>query len=168
MKKQTTKKELSPTLAALISASITAVATVLVAVIGILPQLRADDAQKAQDLRSEVATLTKTVAGLTITAQDGRNGTQGNLTDALQAPHIQLRWAAVAAPAYDEYLNKATIALTRGGFTGVGNHGDVVFGFNREYTGLVWHISPDAVIFIAAGPDWQTADKDAENLKRGF
>ena len=100
--------------------------------------------------------------------QEGKTGTAIQQDD-LIAPHIQLRWEPVEnLMSQDVFINKGKEALNRSRFTGTGEKTNLVYGYDREYTGLVLYVQPNLVVFIVSGPNWETADRKVENLKRGF
>lgn len=101
--------------------------------------------------------------------QEGKTSTAIKQDIDVMAPHIQLQWKQVeVAMSRDVFINKGKEALNRSLFTGTGEKTNLVYGYDREYTGLVLYIQPNLVVFIVSGPNWETADKKVENLVRGF
>jgi len=153
----------------IITALITAATTIAVSFIGIVPQLQQGDVKKIEGLQNEINNLKQSVGAMSKLQPEGKSGTLKNQNEDPQAPHIQLRWAQIDPKTPpDQYLGKGQVALERSGFTGIGKNNDLIFGFDREYTGLVWSLTPGLVVFVVSGQDWQVADKKAENLRRGF
>lgn len=151
---------------ALISALIGAAASIAVAFISIVPQLRQADTKKIDNLTAELISLKKSVDEVKVLSRAG--GTSNQNTDTL-APHIQLGLSQTETKfSQDQLVTKGKEALNRSGFTGVGINDQVIYGFAKEYTGLVWGPSPNLIVFVVSGPDSQLADQKVQNLKRGF
>ena len=167
MKNPSLKTQSSNTKVAL-SALISAVAAIAVAFIGIVPQLRQGDTSRIADLEKELNSLKQAIAVMPARLGGTSVASRGETVD-YKAPHIRLRSGRIdTAAVWNEYLRKGREAMDRSGFTGMGTNEGVVYGFDREYTGLTWKISSGIVLFVVAGPDWKTADTKVENLKRGF
>jgi len=101
--------------------------------------------------------------------QDSKgSGTLNQVSDRL-SPFVQIRWTLLEArPSLDERITRGKVALDSAGFTGIETDIDLVYGFNREYTGMILCFSPDQAVFIVSGANWEVANTKAENLKRNF
>lgn len=153
----------------IITALITAASTIAVAFIGIVPQLRQADARKIEGMQVEIESLKESFGAMSTSSMEGKSGTSAGHNKEIQAPHIQVRWTQLDPKIQqDQYIGRAKEALGRSGFTGIERNEDVVFGFDREYTGLVKSLPSGLVMLIVSGPEWQIADKKAENLRRGL
>ena len=154
---------------AIATALITAVSTIAVAFIGVVPQMRQADARKIEGMQVEIDNLKRSVSSINISSMESKSGTSAGPRKDAQAPHIQMRWVQVDPKIQpDQYIDRAKGALDRSGFTGIDRNGDVVFGFDREYTGLIKILPSGLVMMIVSGLDWQIADTKVENLKRGM
>jgi hypothetical protein len=169
MKKPGPSKEQSAAKVAIITAIVTAASAISVAFIGIVPQLREADAQKIKGMQNEIDSLKQSVGAISGSNPEGKSGTPTNRTNDIQAPQIQLRWSQIDPEMSQvQYISRGKEALDRGGFRGIGTNENVIYGFDREYTGMVFSVTPGKVIFVVSGLNWQVADSKAENLRRGF
>lgn len=118
-------------------------------------------------MTSELSSLKQSVNEMKVSSREG--GTSRSQNTDIQAPHSQLELLQTDTKIpQDQHFNKGKEALNRSGFTGIGINDQVIYGFDKEYTGLVWGLSSNLVIFVVSGPDWQAASQKVQNLKRGF
>ena len=161
-------RQLNAAKVAIITGIITAISTISVALIGILPQFREADTEKIKELQSQIDGLKQSVGGISASNPEGKGGTPTGRTADLQAPHIQVNWSQLdPAVPQDQYMSRGKEALERSGFRGIGTSTNLTYGFDREYTGMVL-LTSGHVVFVVSGQDWQIADSKAQNLKRGF
>ena len=101
--------------------------------------------------------------------QDSKGGGTLNQAIGRLSPFVQIRWTLLEArPSLDERIRRGKVALDETGFTGIETDIDLVYGFNREYTGMILCFSSDQAVFIVSGSNWEGANTKAELLKRNF
>jgi hypothetical protein len=64
---------------------------------------------------------------------------------------------------------KAKLALTKAGYTGINRGGQVTFGYDRNYIGLIWCNAAKGTSFqFVSGPEWEIVERLSTELKRAF
>jgi hypothetical protein len=134
-----------------------------------VPQLRQSDTRKIDAMQGEITNLKQAMSTMSAPGKRRETGTVPKQDSDVLAPHIRFVWVPVEAEMAEEQLfSKGERALNRGDFTEIEKKENLIYGYDREYIGLIAAIQPTLIMFMIAGPDWQAADRKLEKLKRGF